>query len=182
MFRQNDENRFTVLDSQPHYAIYSLKKLTHIVEIKAIMKKILTILSISFILAACSSGSSVSETPPNLTGTWTGTFSNSDGTDSGDITLNLNQVVDSLTVTGIALISGSDCIASGSVEGTVNSFSASLNVNSRTDPPSIMQLQLTVSGSTMSGNYITNEGGTGTGGILPSCSPGSGSGTIQISL
>lgn len=171
-----------MLASQQHYAIYFLKKLIHIIEIKAIMKKLLTILSISFALAACSSGSSVTEEPANITGLWTGTFQNDDGTDVGSITLNLIQIVDSLTVSGNASISGSDCIASGTVEGTVNGSQVSLNVNSRTDPPSLMQNVMTLTGNSMSGTYITNEGGTGTGGILDACSPGSGTGTIQVSL
>lgn len=141
------------------------------------MKKLLTILSISFVLAACSSGSSVSETPPNITGTWTGTFSNSAGSDSGTITLNLTQIVDSLTVTGIAIILDSDCLTNGSVSGTVNGFKTTLNVTQATDPVSNLQMELTIDGNnTMSGNYVTDAAGNG------GCSTGSGAGTVQLSL
>ncbi len=53
----------------------------------------------------------------NLTGDWGGTWSDSSGTDSGNISLSLIQT--NTSVTGNVFITGSKCISTGTLSGTV---------------------------------------------------------------
>jgi tetratricopeptide (TPR) repeat protein len=53
----------------------------------------------------------------NLTGDWVGTWSDSSGTNNGNISLNLEQ--NSPSVTGTVSVTGSNCISTGSLSGTL---------------------------------------------------------------
>jgi len=93
------------------------------------IKKITLLLAFSFLLGACSSGTSVSDLPPNLGGgPFTGTFQSNKNTDRGTITFNLTQ--DGTDVSGLIVVDGGNtpCLRSGSVEGSVNGFNVNLEI------------------------------------------------------
>ena len=53
------------------------------------MKKLALTFVMTLFLAACSSGTSVSEEPNNLTGNYSGSFQNQENTDSGTAQINI---------------------------------------------------------------------------------------------
>jgi tetratricopeptide (TPR) repeat protein len=65
---------------------------------------------------------------PNLTGAWTGTWTDSSGNDNGSISLDLTQAQGSDSVGGSATITGTNCTMAGTVSGTIsgNSFQANI--------------------------------------------------------
>ena len=135
------------------------------------MKNLLTAFAFLFVITACSSGSTVSETPASLGGAaFVGTFVNESGNDDGDITLSLSQDANATEVTGLASITGSSCLVSGVVSGTVTGFNATLTVE---QDSGTLTFALTQSGSMLSGSYAL----TGS----DSCSAGTGTGTATLS-
>jgi tetratricopeptide (TPR) repeat protein len=72
--------------------------------------------------AAGSSGGDESTPPPpaplDLTGAWVGTWNDPTSGDSGSISLNLTQT--DTSVTGTVSVTGSDCISTGTITGTVS--------------------------------------------------------------
>jgi tetratricopeptide (TPR) repeat protein len=82
--------------------------------------------AIGVVLAAGGGGGEDSASPQlsaeplnelNLTGDWAGTWSDSSGTDNGNISLSLTQTNN--TVNGNASITGSECISTGTISGNV---------------------------------------------------------------
>jgi hypothetical protein len=67
------------------------------------------IAAIPFLLSACG--------PANVMGTWTGTWSLSDNSAGGTISLDLQQ--DGRNVSGSFSLGGSICVNSGTVDGTI---------------------------------------------------------------
>ena len=80
--------------------------------------------------AAGGGGGDDSSSPPppplNLTGAWVGTWNESNGPNSGSISLNLTQAIGSDTVSGTARVTGTNCTFDGTLSGTVsgNNFEA----------------------------------------------------------
>lgn len=134
------------------------------------MKKLALTFVMTLFLAACSSGTSVSDEPDNLTGVYTGTFENLENTDSGTVVLNL--VEDNAgNFSGIAQFPDSLCLINSTItSGTSTGFSIQLILADLT-----IQLNSDNEGN-LSGTYTY----TATTGEL--CSNASGSGSINVSL
>ena len=64
----------------------------------------------------------------NLTGAWTGTWTDSSGNDNGSISLNLTQAQGSDSVSGSATITGTSCTMDGTVSGTISGDSFQANI------------------------------------------------------
>lgn len=150
---------------------------------------ILSLLLITFV-SACSSGSTVADTPFNVTGIYTGTYENTDGSQSGSFTLNIVEDETSGAIVGNILFESDDdsCFVNGSVTGSTSSFSVfleadqsfqvteispSFGVVERTDFEGSISYVLTQSnnGNTLSGTYISTT---------DLCSNFTGAGTVQI--
>jgi hypothetical protein len=132
------------------------------------MKKLALTFVMTLFLVACSSGTTVSDSPNNLTGTYTGTFENQEGTDKGTVILDLVEDNDG-NFSGIAQFVDSLClvnstIASGSTVGfSVRLVLAEITIQFNSD-----------NNGNLSGSYTyTNLSGV--------CSNASGTGTISVS-
>ena len=135
------------------------------------MKKLTFALALTLLLTACSSGSTVAPLDVSLSGVFTGTFVNVEGTQDGSATLNLSQLADSDAVTGNAIFDTGDrntCLINGLVTGTNNGASASLTVSGAN-----LQLAISDNGNTLSGTYVLVAAST-------TCSSESGSGSITL--
>lgn len=155
------------------------------------MKNIILSLLLVVFVSACSSGSTVADLPDNITGTYSGAFENTAGTESGTMTLN---IIESETgvVTGNIIFETQDneenCFVNGSISGTTSSFNVVLTANqsfevtvttvsgtvvSTTNFDGTIEYLLTQSnrGRNLTGSYIT------TGNI---CSNFTGAGTVEF--
>jgi hypothetical protein len=135
------------------------------------MKNLALALAISLLLAACSSGSTVAPQEVTLTGVYTGTFSNTEGTDEGTATFNLSQVSGSTTVTGNAIFEndgGNNCLINSTVSGTNNGATVTLTIDAAN-----LQLAISNNGNTLSGTYVLPT-------ATATCSSESGSGNITL--
>lgn len=136
-----------------------------------LMKNFALVLAFTLLLAACSSGSSVSEIPPdNISGSYSGDFISNNELSEGRLTLNIQDNAGELTGNVIVDFNPDErtCIANASIEGSRSGFNVTLESAN-------VIFTLTVSGdaSTLTGSYVPAEGG--------GCSNGSGSGTITLS-
>jgi hypothetical protein len=112
-------------------------------------------------------GDGTSEPAPaesaNLTGDWSGTWTNADG-DSGQAIFSLTQT--DTSVTGTVSVTGDDCLTTGSVTGTISGNSANLSIQSGAESVTLNATADT-SANTLSGdwNYAASslgcEGETG---------------------
>ncbi len=135
------------------------------------MKNLALTLFITILLSACSSGSTVAPLDVSLSGVFTGSFENVEGTQDGTVTLNLSQLSDSDAITGNAIFDTGDrntCLINGLVAGTNNGASASLTIGGAN-----LQLAISDNGNTLSGTYVLVTATT-------SCSSESGSGSITL--
>jgi hypothetical protein len=82
-----------------------------------------------------SGGSSSSTTELNLTGDWIGTWIDSSG-NSGDISLTLTQ--SDTSVTGNVFITGSECISTGTISGTITDDTLESEIVSGSDVASFI--------------------------------------------
>ena len=86
--------------------------------------------------AALGGGGGGDETPspeptvPDLAGNWRGTWTDSDN-NSGDILLSITQ--DGTNLTGNASVSGSECISTGTISGSVSNTTLDLTITSGSD-------------------------------------------------
>lgn len=133
------------------------------------MKNTALTICLALFLAACSSGSSVSQTPPTITGLFVGPFESNNGRENGTLTMNLAEDTTTGNITGNLIVEFNEedpsCITNSLVTGTVTGFNVALAATDVT-------FQLTASGNTLNGTYVS----TGQG-----CSNNSGSGTISLS-
>jgi len=138
------------------------------------MNKLANALLISLlatVLIGCSSGSSDTGQIQSISGTFSGSFENTQETQDGTATFNLAQAENSNSVTGNAIFDlegGNTCLISGTVEGTVTGFTASLDVSNVN-----FQLNIADNGNSLSGTYVLN-------GDVAGCSGPTGSGNISL--
>lgn len=133
------------------------------------MKKLALAFAFTLFLTACSSGTSVSESPINLSGKYTGTFQNQDDTDKGTVIIDLVEN-SAGEFSGIAQFIDSVCLNNGTVSsGTTSGFSVNLVVNQ--DGGGItLQLNSNNKGR-LNGTYLASG----------DCSNGTGAGSISLS-
>lgn len=133
------------------------------------MKKLALTFVMTLFLVACSSGTTVSDIPNNLTGNYTGTFENQEGTDMGTVIIDLVED-DQGNFTGIAQFIDSLCLVNSPItSGTTVGFTLNLVLSEIT-----IQFNSDNAGN-LSGSYTYT---TGTGSV---CSNASGTGTISVS-
>lgn len=134
------------------------------------MKKLALTFVMTLFLVACSSGTTVSDVPINLTGNYTGTYENLEGTDEGIVLLNLVESNATGEFSGIAQFVDNDCLLNSVIESGVRiGFNIRLELLEAT-----LQLNSDNEGN-LSGSY-TYTGGDG------ECSNSSGSGSLSVSL
>lgn len=92
------------------------------------MKNLVLATAFAVLVSACSSGTTVSDVPSNVTSRFVGTFQNTPGTQSGNVTLDILEN-DSGAVSGniIFTSSGANCLSTSTVSGTTSGFTVSLS-------------------------------------------------------
>jgi len=134
------------------------------------MKNIALIVALTFFLAACSSGTTVSDNPINLTGLFTGTYESQNGEDRGEITINLAQPQDATTLSGTVSVQPDtfECLSNGAISmGSISGFSVTITADLALGDATF---QLTFdNANTLTGTYIANG-----------CSNATGSGTVTL--
>lgn len=140
------------------------------------MNKLATALlipALATVLIGCSSGgSSTTPAPQNVSGTFSGTWDNTPGTQDGTASFNLSQPGNSSEVTGNVLFdsNGSNtCLISATITGTVQGFGVALTAGNTT-----FQFTLTDGGNTLSGSYVQSDSPP------EGCSGQTGSGTMTL--
>lgn len=118
--------------------------------------KLLLLTSIAILLTACSGGGGSSGgdiTPVDINGSWKGTWSSSVTDESGTVSVVL--LVNGTVISGSMDLSGSPCISTGSIDGTVSGNSVSFGVILGDDE---IQFSSTYSDGTISGTYSVTSG------------------------
>ena len=159
------------------------------------MKNIILSLFTLLLVSACSSGSTVADTPFNVTGLFQGEFENTSGSRRSTFTLNIVEDVDSGDISGNLIFADegdddSGCTFNGLVTGSTAGFSVALvaSVSGINEDPEVdengdpveqtvsgtinYQLTQSNSGNRMTGTYVTIG--------LGSCSNASGAGSVVI--
>ncbi len=134
------------------------------------MKNLALALAMTFLLAACSSGSTVAPLDVILSGTFNGSFENTSGNQDGTATFSISQASGTTDLSGNAVFdtnTTNTCLLNNTLTGTNNGSSATITVGG-----SNFQLAISNNGNTLSGTYVTTATDT--------CSNGSGSGTITL--
>lgn len=136
------------------------------------MKNLALTMCIALLISACSSGTSVSEIPPNISGLYRGDFESSNEQDEGTMIMNLAQDTTGGTVQGTLQFEFSKtdltCLRNSTITGTINGFA--LRLESPQGDGNII-FQLTATDTALTGTYVT-EGSP--------CSNFSGSGQITL--
>lgn len=155
------------------------------------MKNLAFSLALILILAACSSGSTVADTPFNVTGLFSGEFENTSGSRQEGIILNIAEDQNNNIVGNIIFETDpndpSSCAINSPISGSTSGFSVMLeaevedgisvtdadgNTTTSSGGSILYQLTQSNSGRTLSGTYVT----TG----IEECSNASGSGTLVV--
>lgn len=91
------------------------------------MKNIALALMLTILVSACSSGTTVSPVPSNVTSRFVGNFQNTPGSQSGGVTLDISED-DAGNITGniIFTSAGANCLKNATVSGTTSGFSVTL--------------------------------------------------------
>ena len=135
----------------------------------------LLIALLATVLIGCSSGSSTTSEPDailNVSGKFEGTFENTEATQDGAATFDLQLGTDDMTVTGNALFDregGNTCLLSGPVEGTLSGTRLTLTLDDFT-----FALAVSADANTLSGTYSRS------GDTNPDCGRTTGSGNISL--
>jgi len=135
------------------------------------MKNIALTLCITLLLAACSSGSSVSDIPPNISGLYRGDFESSNQSDAGTMIMNLaddNNGAIQGTLQFEFSATDLTCLVNSTIEGTINGFAVRLESEQN---GGLITFQLTASDTALTGTYVTSGS---------PCSNFSGSGSITL--
>ena len=105
------------------------------------MKNLALALFSAILVAACSSGNTISDVPQNVSSIFQGSFT--DGVGTGSITLNLNDN-NAGDVSGSLIVTGNTCLQSANFTGgTSNGFTLSLPGIDQTGPPSAFTITTT---------------------------------------
>lgn len=120
-------------------------------------------------IAACSSGTTVSDAPISFSGVFAGTFENTPGTQSGTLTINMVESTDGTSVTGTVIFDSerANCLLNGTISSSsISGFSISIVVGDVT-----FQLSQSSDGNTLSGSYVSAGA---------ACSNSTGSGSVTL--
>jgi len=90
------------------------------------MKNIALAIMVALLVSACSSGSTATELPQNVTSRFQGTFDNTTGSQSGTVTIDIVETAGTVTGNIIFESSGSNCLRNAPVTGNTTGFNLSL--------------------------------------------------------
>lgn len=93
------------------------------------MKNLLFVLSIAILTAGCSSGTTVADLPSNVTNAFRGTFQNNPGTQSGGVTLDIQDVNGTVSGNIIFASDEDNCLRNSTVTGSSTGFNLSLSAD-----------------------------------------------------
>lgn len=156
------------------------------------MKNIALVIALILTLAACSSGTTIGEVPPTITGLYKGEFTSLNDRDSGTMIMNLAQSTEGKEIGGTLQFvydkQDPTCLANTTISGTVDGFSVRLEAEftgtsssttdedgkttTTTESGGTVTFQLTANDNTLFGTYVTSGGNA--------CSNYSGSGNVTI--
>ena len=125
------------------------------------MKNITLILLFTLLLAACSSGTTVSDSPQNVTSRFQGTFQTTVAGESGSVTIDLIENA-SGDITGniIFTSNGSICLRNSTVNGSSTGFNIVLGAAQEYELFTITTTVTSPSGSSSSTTITTSLSGT----------------------
>ncbi len=123
------------------------------------MKNLALTLAMAVLLAACSSGSTVSPLPSTVNSQFSGTFKNQNNTQNGEIRFDIAEdeggnIVGNMIVTNNTNVR---CIANGTLSGVSNGFNISLVTTQTRSRFQIVTTRVRVTGTDENGNPITTE-------------------------
>lgn len=156
------------------------------------MKNIVLAIALILTFAACSSGTTVGEVPPTITGLYKGEFTSLNEREEGTMILNLAEASAGKKVGGTLQLAydkqNPTCLVNTVIEGEVDGFSVSLeadfdkivtettdsegNVTTTETGGGTITFQLTSNANTLTGTYVTIGSN--------SCSKYSGSGNVIL--
>lgn len=155
------------------------------------MKNIALVIALILTLAACSSGTTVGEVPPTITGLYKGEFTSLNDRDEGTMIMNLAQASAGKDIGGTLQFvydkQDPTCLANTTITGTVDGFSVALQAEfvgapvtttdsegntTTTETGGTVNFQLTANGNVLTGTYVTTGGNA--------CSNYSGSGNVTL--
>ena len=134
-------------------------------------------------LAACSSGTTVSDVPQNSTDRFTGTFQSTDNSQNGSVTLNIVETTGTVTGNIIFTANGQTCLSDSSVSGTSTGFNLTLTADQSTQ---IFTIVTTINeapttdanGTTTQGAQISTSTSTSTSGQVGTSTVTNSDGTV----
>ena len=123
------------------------------------MKNLALTLAMAVLLAACSSGSTVSPLPSTVNSQFSGTFKNQNNTQSGTIRFDVAENEDGSIVGNMIVTNDTDvrCIANGTLEGNSNGFNIRLFTTQTRSRFEIVTTRIRVTGEDDQGNPILTE-------------------------
>ena len=90
------------------------------------MKNTALFLALAILMVGCSSGTTVSDLPSNVTSRFVGTFVNTPNTQNGTVTLDLSETNGVVTGNIIFESAGANCLKNSTVSGTNTGFNMNL--------------------------------------------------------
>lgn len=111
-------------------------------------------------MVGCSSGTTVSDLPSNVTSRFVGTFVNTPNTQNGTVTLDLSEINGSVSGNAIFESSGGNCLKNATVSGTNTGFNMALEaaqstseftITTTTDRPGLATGEVDVDGNPVLG-------------------------------
>ena len=94
------------------------------------MKNIAISLMLVLLVSACSSGTTVSDLPQNVTSLFRGTFQNNPGTQNGSVTLNIvEDAAGNITGNITFSANGNNCLSNAPVTGNSNGFNLAVSAD-----------------------------------------------------
>ncbi|MFT7526440.1 MAG: hypothetical protein ACI9LY_001587 [Arenicella sp.] len=128
------------------------------------MKNIVLALIATLLVSACSSGSTATELPQNITSLFTGTYQNTPGTQSGTMTLDIvEDTAGGVTGNLIFVPAGNNnCLTNTPVSGTSNGFNLSLTGDQSGEVFTTTITTTSTSGSTSTTTTTSRTGQVGT--------------------
>jgi uncharacterized protein YceK len=128
------------------------------------MKNILLALGVALLVSACSSGSTATELPQNVTSQFKGTYQNTPGTQNGTLTLDIVENAAGVVTGNLIFVAGtpSNCLTNAPVNGTSSGFNLSLSADQSGEVFTTTITTTSTSGSTSTTTTTSRTGRVGT--------------------
>lgn len=128
------------------------------------MKNIVLALIAALLVSACSSGSTATELPQNVTSTFLGSYQNTPNTQSGTITLDIQESTGGAVSGNIIFVSAgnNNCLTNTTVSGTSSGFNLNLSGDQSGEVFTTTITTTSASGSTSTSTRTSRTGQVGT--------------------